>query len=160
MPVEFLSDEEAARHGRYPGPPSRAELERFFFLDDADKALIAKRRGDHNRLGFSLVLTTARYVGTFLADPLDVPNVVFEYLAEQLQIADPSCVKRYTERAKTRFEHQWEIQRAEGLKDFAAAAAELVAWMDARRGRPGTGRRRSSPTQLAGYGNAACCFPG
>jgi hypothetical protein len=34
VPVEFLSDEEAARHGRYTGLPSRAELERFFFLEE------------------------------------------------------------------------------------------------------------------------------
>jgi hypothetical protein len=41
VPVEFLSDEEAARFGRYNGPPSRAELEKVFFLDDADKAVVA-----------------------------------------------------------------------------------------------------------------------
>jgi len=92
VPVEFLSDEQAARYGRYYGAPTQAELERFFFLDDADKVLIAKRRGDHNQLGFSLVLTTARYVGCFLADPLDAPSVVVDYLAEQLGIADPGFV--------------------------------------------------------------------
>jgi len=37
VPVEFLSDEEAARFGRYDGPPTRAELEKLFFLEDADK---------------------------------------------------------------------------------------------------------------------------
>ncbi len=37
MPVEFLSDEQAAAYGRFDGPPSQAELERFFFLDDADR---------------------------------------------------------------------------------------------------------------------------
>jgi hypothetical protein len=30
-------------------------------------------------------------------------------------------VKRYIERAKTRFEHQWEIRRAQGLREFAEA---------------------------------------
>ena len=45
VPVEFLSDQEAAAYGRFDGVPSRAKLERAFFLDDADKALIAKRRG-------------------------------------------------------------------------------------------------------------------
>ncbi len=44
MPVEFLSDEEAARFGRYDGSPSRAELERVFFLDDA--AVLAQQLYD------------------------------------------------------------------------------------------------------------------
>lgn len=52
MPVVFLSDEEAAAYGRYIGPPSRAELEKLFFLDDADRELIARRRGEASRLGF------------------------------------------------------------------------------------------------------------
>ncbi|MEV4840542.1 DUF4158 domain-containing protein [Nonomuraea sp. NPDC049486] len=40
-------------------------MERFFYLDDADRALIAERHGTHARLGFALQLTTARYVGRF-----------------------------------------------------------------------------------------------
>lgn len=59
MPVELLSDEEAARYGRFSRAPSRAELERAFYLDDVDKAPVASRRGDHSRLGFALQLTTA-----------------------------------------------------------------------------------------------------
>lgn len=51
MPVEFLTDAEAAAYGQFAGIPSQLELERFFFLDDADRALIAERRGAHNRLG-------------------------------------------------------------------------------------------------------------
>jgi TnpA family transposase len=105
VPVEFLADDEAAVYGRYTGAPSRAGLERAFFLDDADKELIAKRRGAHNRLGFALQLTTVRWLGTFLADPLDVPAEVVAYLAAQLGVADPSCLQRYTERRTTRFEH-------------------------------------------------------
>jgi hypothetical protein len=37
VPVEFLTDDQAAGYGRFTGEPSRAELERFFFLDDTDR---------------------------------------------------------------------------------------------------------------------------
>jgi hypothetical protein len=35
MPVEFLSDDQAAVYGVFSGPPSAAELDKFFLLDDA-----------------------------------------------------------------------------------------------------------------------------
>jgi Domain of unknown function (DUF4158) len=93
VPVEFLSDEQAAAYGCFAGAPSRAELERFFFLDDADRRLVDRRRGDHNRLGFALQLGTVRFLGTFLENPLDVPWPVVEYLAGQLRVVDASVVK-------------------------------------------------------------------
>jgi len=83
MPVVFLSDLEAAPYGRYSGSVPQADLERFFYLDDAGQALVAGLRGDHNRLGFSVQLTTARYIGRFLADPLEgVPAEVIESAAK------------------------------------------------------------------------------
>ncbi|MEV1175653.1 hypothetical protein [Nonomuraea sp. NPDC049784] len=36
MPVDFLSDSEAAKYGRYDGPPTPAEIEKIFFLDNED----------------------------------------------------------------------------------------------------------------------------
>lgn len=41
MPVEFLTDEQAASYGKFNEEPTRPE--RFFFLDDEDRKLIAKR---------------------------------------------------------------------------------------------------------------------
>lgn len=37
VPVEFLRNEQVAAYGRFDGVPSRAELERFFLLADADR---------------------------------------------------------------------------------------------------------------------------
>src|SRR5260370_38159131 len=54
----------AATYGRYAaGPPDQAVLERFFFLDDADRDLVAKRRGDAARLRGALRLVPVCHVG-------------------------------------------------------------------------------------------------
>jgi len=132
VPVEFLSDEQAAAYGRFDGELSSAELERFFFLDDADRRLVERRRSDHTRLGFAVQLGTARFLGTFLADPLEVPWGVVVYVAAQLGVADPSVVKRYTERPKTPLEHSWEIREAVGYVDLAAREGQLRAFLAAR----------------------------
>jgi hypothetical protein len=105
VPVEFLTEDQAAAYGRFGGEPSRAELERFFFLDDSDRGRVEKRRGEHNQLGYAVQLGTVRFLGTFLTDPLDVPWSVVDYVAVQLDVADSSVIKRYTEREKTAYEH-------------------------------------------------------
>jgi hypothetical protein len=76
-------------------------------------------RGDHNRLGFAMQLTTVRYLDLFLPDPLAVPGEVVGYLAGQLKIADPDCVGRYVERRNTKFEHAEEIKAEFGLHEKA-----------------------------------------
>lgn len=132
MPVEFLSDEPVAAYGRFAGPLARAQLERFFFLDDVDRGLVDERRGDHNRLGFAVQLGTVRFLGTFLSDPLAVPGEAVAYVAEQLRIADPSCFARYGERLPTQHEHAREIRREYVYRDFSEATEELREFLTAR----------------------------
>src|SRR6266567_4414846 len=139
MPGEFMTEGEAAAYGRYAGPPAQADLERVFFLDDEDRKLVDLRRGEHMKAGFALQLVTVRWLGTFLEDPLDGPGEVLDLVAGQLGIADPSVVKQYTERVKTKSDHQQEIRRKYGLRDFAGAEAELVEWVAARAWTSGDG---------------------
>jgi hypothetical protein len=160
MPVEFLTDDEAAAYGLYAGTPSRADLDRVFFLDD-DLELVGKHRGEHMRAGFALQLVTVRWLGTFLEDPLDVPGGVLDFVAgQQLGMADPSKVKRYTEWEHTRFDHQWEIKKDRGLPGVRRRRGGVHA-VGGRpgHGRPGTARRRSSPTGWRGCGSGTSCCP-
>ncbi|KUL48527.1 transposase [Streptomyces violaceusniger] len=139
MPVEFLTDEQAAKYAAYDGAPSRTELERFFFLDDADRALIEPKRRAHNRLGFAVQMTTVRFLGVFLDDPTDVPAEAVNYLAEQLGVADRSALKAYGERENTRLDHVRELRRVLEYTEFAESEAELRAWVDARAWTTGEG---------------------
>lgn len=107
-----------------------AELERYFFLDDVDRALIEPKRRDHNKLGFAVQLATVRYTGRLLEDPpVGVPVELVAYLAEQLEIADPSCVKAYGDREMTRLDHAKEVREADGWHNFAGFVGELGEWV-------------------------------
>jgi Domain of unknown function (DUF4158) len=130
--VHFLSPEQTAAYGSYAGSPTAVEIDQFFVLDDEDLKLVGKRRGNSSRLGFSLQLTTLRFLGTFLDDPIDVPTAVVDELAAQLGIADASCIKSYGQRDNTRWDHRREICRQTGWVDYAAAAADLALWLDRR----------------------------
>ncbi|MFB4272979.1 DUF4158 domain-containing protein [Nonomuraea sp. GTA35] len=57
-------------------------------LRNDDMALIKGHRGRHIRYGFALQLVTIRYLGCFLADPLEVPNKVLDVVAGQLGIGE------------------------------------------------------------------------
>jgi TnpA family transposase len=118
MPVDYLTELQKARYGRFAHEPSPEELARYFHFDDSDQVLIRKRRGVHNRLGFALQLGAVRYLGTFLSNPINVPPGVIAYVGRQLEIPDTSSLPEYMEREATRLEHTAEIRSIYAYEDF------------------------------------------
>jgi Domain of unknown function (DUF4158) len=94
VPVDFLTEEQRQHYGCYVGEPSPEQLARYFYLSDSERSVIAEHRGVHNRLGFGLQLTTLRFLGLFLGDPL---GPALQDIATQLGIEDLSCLMRYAD---------------------------------------------------------------
>ena len=117
MPVQFLTPDQRRNYGRYIGEPSPSELAQFFYLDDADRTVISDKRGSHNRLGFALQLTTARFLGAFLKDPTEAPKAVVKELARQLGIEKLEGLVEYGE-GEQRWSHAAEIKERYGFRSW------------------------------------------
>jgi len=117
MPVSFLTAAQRESYGRYAAAPTPDELTRFFHLNDDDLAQIRTCRGDHNRLGFALQLTTVRFLGTFLADPLAVPSSVLHTVARQLDVPSTDGIAPYRT-GEQRWDHVSKIRTYYGYSDI------------------------------------------
>jgi hypothetical protein len=130
MPVSVLTAEPRDSYGRYAGTPSPNDLSRYFHLDDADLAYISHTRGDHSRLGFALQLTTGRFLGTFLDDPVAVPHPVIQTLAKQLDIRELDCLLADRDN-RLRWAHTVAIRSHDGYREFVdpSAGFRLARWL-------------------------------
>ena len=118
MAVDFLTAEQKARYGQFPSEPNEAQLARYFHLDEADLAFISVRRGDQNRLGFALQLTSVRFLGGFPSDLARVPPNVQAFVARQLSIGNIAVLVDYARRETTQREHAAAIRKHYGYREF------------------------------------------
>ena len=107
-----------------PRPPARPAVQH---------TQIVEKRGDANRLGFALQLTTVRFVGTFLDDPTAVPPAVLATMSRQLGIDTTTDLTGYRD-GKWRFAHAAQIRTEHGYRDLAdrAAGFGLTRWLYAQ----------------------------
>lgn len=117
MPIEFLTEEQSNQYGRFSGEPNDSQLARYFHLDNTALTLINNKRGDYNRLGFALQLTTVRFLGTFLPDPVNIPAGVLNFIARQINVSTKN-LEQYMVRKVTRYAHCSEIQEFYGFHEF------------------------------------------
>ncbi|MBV9026946.1 MAG: Tn3 family transposase [Streptomycetaceae bacterium] len=132
MSVEYLSDDQVARYGRFVGEPTVQELESFFRLDTEALEIARSKRRSYNRLGWAVQWGTVRMLGTFLSEPAAVPTGVADFVAEQLGVDDPSCLKQYPERLPTQHEHAREIRRLLKVRDFEEGDLPLREYIAGR----------------------------
>jgi Domain of unknown function (DUF4158) len=130
VPVRLFTDAERDRLNRFPPDIPPGDLLAWFTLSDDALELIGDRRGEHNRLGFGLQLTTLPYLGFVPDDLTSAPARVVAYLALQLGVP-AEALTAYGDREHTRTDHLQEIQahlgfRSAGAEDFAALGAWLL----------------------------------
>ncbi len=104
-------------------------------MDSKDRSLIDIRRGDHNKLGFSVQICTVRFLGDFLENPIEVPESVIRYIAKQLNISDPlKIINQYSERPGTHNEHAGEIKKVYGYYELIESpkAFQFMRWIYTR----------------------------
>lgn len=123
----------AEDYGRFSRELSPDELAGCFFFTDDDRARIASRRRDANRLGFAVQLGTVRYLGRFLENPADVPASVLRWTIREIGVATATSLHGYGE-GEARWEHQTEIRRDYGYRSFGDPRVEdeLSLWLRAR----------------------------
>ncbi len=75
-----------------------------------------------------------RFLGTFLIDPIHVPDGMVAYIAQQLDIPQTDCLPRYLERPTTHWEHAQIIRQRYGYRDFSEQPERwrLLRWLYAR----------------------------
>ncbi len=128
MPHRELLTESQRLSFQTPASDER-EMVRHYTLSSEDLALINRRRGDPNRLGFALMLCYLRFPGRVLQQDEQPPAALCAFVAEQLGL-DADRFNYYAERDQTRREHVLEIETALGLRPLNQALyRELAAWL-------------------------------
>jgi TnpA family transposase len=128
MPHRDLLTESQRLSVHAPASDERGMV-RHYTLSSEDLALINRRRGDPNRLGFALMLCYLRFPGRILQQGEQPPAELCRFVAEQLSL-DAAHFGDYAERDQTRREHVLEIQAALEIRPLTRAMyRELAAWL-------------------------------
>lgn len=110
-------------------PTAEPELIRRWTLDGADLAAVARRRGEHNQLGYALQLCTFRYPGRLLRPGEVIPDPALRFVAEQIRVGT-AALTAYATRPQTRREQLDRLRETFGFRMFAPRdGRELLAWL-------------------------------
>jgi hypothetical protein len=132
MPTRHLSDEQRQRYANFAAAPSPDQLARYFHLDRGDREVTDGLRGAHNRLGFALMLGSARFLGVFPGADLEIPESVVAFLISQLGLKEAPSLKSYFDLGGQRKRHVALIRERYGFTEFSEngpARFRLTRWL-------------------------------
>jgi hypothetical protein len=110
-------------------PTDHHELVRHYTLSEADLAAIRRCRGDHNRLGYALMLCYLRHPGRPLRAGERPPEPLLAFVAEQIEVL-PEVIDTYLAADRNRVCHSAELQDKLRLRPFGPhPAAALTTWL-------------------------------
>jgi TnpA family transposase len=110
-------------------PTDEREIVRHYTLSDEDLAVVAGKRGDHNRIGFALTLCYLRFPGRALGIGETPPLPLIRFVAKQLGV-EPEAFAAYARRDQTRRGHLAELSHTLGCKAFKRSELKaLTGWL-------------------------------
>jgi hypothetical protein len=124
MRRQQLSDTQIA--ALFDPPTEPRELVRHYTLTETDLTMIRRRRGDHSRLGYALMLCYLRYPGRPLRTNERPPAALVSFVAEQADVRS-EAIGDYLASEQNRRRDAAELQDRLRLRPFGKhAAAELA----------------------------------
>jgi len=128
MPSGFLTNAEKERLENFPSEITEVDKTAFFTLTDNDLALISRRTGEQNRLGFAIILCCLRFLGFIPESFFNIPTETLKYLAGQLRINE--AVMPTYQRIRTKQTQIQEILTYTGFRRTEKAdLKELEKWL-------------------------------
>lgn len=113
----------------YDAPAEQRELVRHYTLSEADLAAVGRCRGDHNRLGFALMLCHLRHPGRPIRAAERPPAALVKFVAEQIDVL-PEVLDEYLQFDQNRRRHSAELQERLRLRPYGTLpAAKLSRWL-------------------------------
>src|SRR6202162_3267852 len=124
---QLLTDEQWSQ---LRAPPSdEREIVRYWTLSGDDFHIIVRKRSDHSRLGFALLLCELRYPGRVLGAEEVPPVALVSFVARQFGVS-PAAFIRYSRRDQTRRQQLAELMERLSYRSFDRASfLHYLAWL-------------------------------
>jgi hypothetical protein len=126
MPRSILPASIRRAFSAFPKDIDDFALARYFTLTAADHRLLARSRGDHNRLGLACQIGWLRWLGWQPDSAKGAPPAAPAFLARQLNLS-PEILADYPDHPRTWWLHAEQVRQHLGWREYRQAEATTLA---------------------------------